>query len=494
METEIKLSLEATQAARLRRLPLLAGVPVSRRRLLSFYFDTPGFDLQRRRIALRVRRVGRVWVQTVKAEASLAGATSSRPEWEMRVQGAWPELDLLPIEAWQLFEDIDVAQLAEVFQTDFRRSAWQIELAGGRMELALDQGEVRAGETNWPISEVEIELLSGPASCLHTLALQLLEALPLRPEPRSKALRGYLLCGALRAKPVRVPAPDLRPDQRAGEAWRAGLAAALAQFVANLPGFLEQPQELEYLHLLRVAVRRLRSLAGLADSLGQPRPAWLDGLRALMARLNPARDWDVFLAEILPVAQQRLVDVPLDPDLMEALAETARQARQAAQLALADAATTRLVLQIEQSLLAAPPAAKDTATWAGEVLDRRWRNLRKEGSRYARLDAGERHALRLQAKKLRYAAEMFVPMAGRRGQTFMTAMAGLQDRLGLANDAVVARQLLAALAGEQPALAFEAGRLAGAVAAVAAEHSRADPRLGRSLKVKPFWRAPPADG
>lgn len=497
METEIKLALAAALAPRLRRHALLAGLPVSRRRLLSLYFDTPGFDLQRRRIALRVRRVGRQWIQTVKAETRQSGALSSRPEWEAQLRGPQPDLDMLPAEARKLFDVIDIRLLAEVFQTDFQRSAWQLAHAGGRMELALDLGVVKAGEANRAISEVEIELQSGPVEALYSLARQLLAELPLRIEPRSKALRGYLLCGALRAKPVRVPAPDLRPEQRAGEAWQAALEAALAQFGANLTGFLEQPDELEYLHQLRVATRRLRSLAGLAEGIGLPRPAWLAGLRDLMSCLNPARDWDVFFSEILPAVDAHLVGTLPAPALLADMQARAAEARRLAQVALCAPGTTALLLDIEQSLLTTSASGLDAGSWAGRVLDPRWDNLRRQAARYEQLDESERHALRLRAKKLRYTAELFAPLGGRRGKIFMTAMADLQDRLGLANDAVVAGQLLAVVAEEQPELAFEAGRLAGAVAALTSRQAAGGHKLGKTLmsktlKVKPFWPAPSA--
>jgi len=81
-------------------------------------------------------------------------------------------------------------------------------------------------------------------------------------------------------------------------------------------------------------------------------------------------------------------------------------------------------------------------------------------------------------------------MAGRRGQIFMTALSGVQDRLGTANDVVVARHLLAAVAGSRPDLAFEAGRLAGAMAALAGHRHGGAERVGRLLKLKPFWRSP----
>jgi len=488
METEIKLALDAAHASRLRRHPLLRGLEPTRRRLLSHYLDTPDLDLMQRRLALRVRRVGRVWVQTLKAETQVAGALSTRPEWEARVFGPAPILALLPEEARDLLGGIDPLRLGILFSTDFRRTAWTVSRAGAGMEVALDEGQVLAAGASRPICEVEIELRTGPVEALHELALLLVEAVPMLPEPRSKAVRGYLLAGAMQPAPVKVPPPNVQPDEYAGEVLCASLGAALSQFTGNLPGYLEQPEELEYLHLLRVAVRRLRSLAGLATSLGVPSPGWQSGLRALMATLNPARDWDVFLADLLPAALSLLGDPPPAAALLAELHDRSRQARQTAQAALAGA--TRTVLEIEAGLSTPPGTGVDAGAWAGQILDRRWRAMRKGAAGFDRLDAAGRHRLRLTAKKLRYAADVFAPMAGRRGQIFMTALSGVQDRLGTANDVVVARHLLAAVAGSRPDLAFEAGRLAGAMAALAGRRHGGAERVGRLLKLKPFWRSP----
>jgi inorganic triphosphatase YgiF len=52
---------------------------------------------------------------------------------------------------------------------------------------------------------------------------------------------------------------------------------------------------------------------------------------------------------------------------------------------------------------------------AAELLNRRWRKVRKKGKTLAKLDAHRRHKLRIQSKKLRYAVEFFAGVfAGKR--------------------------------------------------------------------------------
>ncbi|NBQ71153.1 MAG: inorganic triphosphatase, partial [Nitrosomonadaceae bacterium] len=351
MEIELKLALQPRHATRIRRHPLLNASTPQQHALLSIYFDTPKFDLMRRGIALRVRRVNKQWIQTLKAEAQSVGALTSRPEWEMAVaDGSRPDFSALPPMALDLLAGIKLKRIAPVFTTEFRRTTWQIGDGAAQAEVALDTGKIFAAELSRDICEVEIELKSGPAEFLFDIATQLLQQVPLHIEPRSKAERGYILCGAVTPSPVKAIRPDIGQDQPADKAWHAMIQAALVQLSANVPGFLEQAQDIEYLHQLRIALRRLRAGAQLAKSLGQEIPAWEQPLRQLTHALNPARDWDVFHQEILPGIQPILAAQAENTAVSEAalalLYNAAAQARQRAQALLLEPAFTQLMLDI----------------------------------------------------------------------------------------------------------------------------------------------------
>ena len=489
LEIELKLALDRGHGPRLRRHPLLAGIKPRHDKLHSVYFDTPGFELMRRGIALRLRRVGYHRVQTLKAEAPAVGAMASRPEWEVPVAGGEPDFAVMPPEALALLAGIDLSRVAPVFATEFRRTTWLLQTEGGVAELALDDGAILAGEASQPISELEIELKSGRPEILFDLARTLLDELPLRVEPRAKAERGYLLREAVAPAPTRAEPPDIHAGQAAGEARLAVIRAALAQLVANVPGFLEHPEDIEYLHQVRIALRRLRAAVGLGKSLGVSRPAWSDALGEIMRGLNPARDWDVFLHETLPSVQAALGDVPVGDEFQSRARHAALLARQSAQASIASPAFTRLVLDIGETLHATHPEGVRADAWSAQLLEERWKKLRALCRKLSGLGPGGRHEARIAAKKLRYAADALVGLYGKRGGRFVKRLAALQDGLGRANDAYIATRLLEDLRRKNLALAYDAGRVSGVMSERVAHHGRESDALWRRMaKTRRFWR------
>lgn len=506
MEIELKLALPPEAARRLPRLPMLRGRRGSGARVYSVYLDTPRRDLMARGVALRVRRAGRQWLQTLKAEADGAGALSRRPEWEVTLPRGHHDLARFPADAQALMarladEGVDWSALAPVFVTEFRRQSWQVQQGESVMELALDQGEIRvdtraetrgapqAGTQTQALCEVEIELKSGATDAVFELALALLEHLPLTLEPRSKAVRGHLLAGALRAAPVKARATALPPHLDAARAWARLAEDALAQAVANVPGFLAQPDDIEYLHQLRVGLRRLHGMAELAQFLAEGRavPAWDEALKTVMEALNAARDWDVLWHETLPPLAARL-DPPLSRAFLDHLGQHAAQARAQAQEAIRQQDFTRLVLQIERSLHAPEASPLDTVTWASACLEARWARVRKRGKGFAELDGRQRHRLRIAAKRLRYVADTLAPVF-KGGKTFRARLAALQDGLGAQQDHLVAMALLAHLGSRAPQVQYDAGRVVGMLAHGLSGAEAGGEAAWRALnRVRPYWR------
>lgn len=139
---------------------------------------------------------------------------------------------------------------------------------------------------------------------------------------------------------------------------------------------------------------------------------------------------------------------------------------------------------------------------AAEQLRRQWKKILKSGKHLDRLDPQHRHKLRIQAKKLRYAAEFFAPAfprkrAIRRRKDFVASLEQLQDALGELNDIAVNEKLLEQLGdGEDAGAKRHGGRIRKAFvgrlwgreeARIAAVLKEAERAYAAFAKAKPFW-------
>jgi triphosphatase len=491
-EIELKLAIAADDVADLRRSGVLKsatqGRPVTRT-LHNIYFDTAGRELAKRGMALRLRKSGRQWIQTFKCGGGSDGGLHLRDEFENVVRT--PVLDLAALAATPaaaLFADADfLAGLAPAFVTRFRRTTWIVTLAPGETaELALDQGEVTAGAASTPISEVEIELLEGDPAHLFDFARRLLADVPLRLENVTKAERGYRLLAPVGATPVRASPVVLRAAMRVPEAFATVAMGCVHQLQANERGVLAS-EDPEYIHQARVALRRLRSAFGIfRDALPREHAAALaERLRALGNALGGARDWDVFATETLPPVEAAMPGWSALAGVRSAGEARRREARRIAREAVASSAYTALLLDLVAMLVAlarpVPPASdadeenEDALLrFARGALAKREKRVRRAGKGLAVTDLPALHALRIEAKKLRYATEFFQALLPRkRVRAGIASAADLQEILGRVNDAAVTAELLATLAQDDASLSHGTGIVLGwtqARACLALEH------------------------
>ena len=131
------------------------------------------------------------------------------------------------------------------------------------------------------------------------------------------------------------------------------------------------------------------------------------------------------------------------------------------------------------------------AEFAAELLDKRWRKLRGGAEGIDGHSFEALHELRLEAKRLRYAAELFAPLwGGKNARRFLKRLSALQEALGTVNDAAVARGLLSTLDGGAPAWA--AGAVEGfAAARVGPARESALSRWSDVAAAKAFWDGAP---
>ncbi|MGQ9898591.1 MAG: CYTH and CHAD domain-containing protein [Acidobacteriota bacterium] len=491
VEIEIKMALLPKVLPRFRRHFFVRRAARSRAKLYTLYLDTPDAALLRRGVVLRLRRSKGRWQQTLKAATGGGGLLAKRPEWETPVSDKRLKLELLPPEARLLLPPDAVAKLAPCFETEVWRDTWQLNHDGALIEVALDRGEVRAGAQVCQIAEVELELKSGNLASLFDVAERLAADLPFHLETRSKAQRGYQLAGLWPCVPVKASLPQLLLDAPASTSFGQIVRSCMHQFETNLPGLLDTTDpNPEFIHQMRVALRRLRAAIGLLRFMGYAAPAWIGELKWLMGELAAARDWDVLVTETLPRVQAHLPQPDRLAGLLEAAEAQRRAANNRARAALMSSRVVPLWLKLERELALLPVSSVTTADWSRIVLRRRYRQLVRLGEQLRDLDATARHAMRIAAKKLRYSAEFFAVWHPKAARRFTRHLADVQDVLGVLNDAAVTARLLAELAMAGDAARYEAiGLVTGFLACEQVHYLAKLEQLWHEFHdIPPYWK------
>lgn len=204
-EIELKFILNTCQVDALKNI--LQSISASHHTigsLISTYYETPNNLLHQHDIGLRVRRQDQNYEMTLKLSGQVTGGLHQRTEYNIPLTTGQPDLSLLPIEIWPA--DLQAAALQNriqpLFTTDFQRETWQVIQGDSRIEVALDSGEIIAGDQREALCELELELSDGQITDLLALA-QLLNKQPgLRQSGLSKAARGYYLVTQQTGQPV----------------------------------------------------------------------------------------------------------------------------------------------------------------------------------------------------------------------------------------------------------------------------------------------------
>lgn len=456
------------------------------RELISVYFDTPDLTLQKAGVSLRVRESKGRRVLTMKRGMGL-----SREEYEVPMEGDAPNPEMAPLRE---ILNGEAAALKPAFNVRVNRRQRLVRYGDSEIELALDQGEVSGGRRVSPISEVELELKSGRPEALFELARDLSKAAPLYLSFDTKSTRGQALVAGQPVVARRKEKVVLDGGCTVGEAFQANARNALAHIAANAQVLREAPTP-EAVHQLRVAARRLRSALStfrpvVEDAGCQPVK---DELRWLAKAFDQARNLDVFAAEVLEPALK--METP--PAGLSALAEAVGQAREAARKAAGETAASErfralmidAVAWVETGGWTTGEAAREPArAYAARVLGRRFKKLLKRGRKLESRDDAARHEVRIEAKKLRYAAEGFASLyPEKKVERFVDRLKGLQDGLGVLNDIATAETLLAGLP-LSPEAAYAAGELEGLrMADKARMLATAAKTFDRLADTDPFW-------
>jgi len=244
--------------------------------------------------------------------------------------------------------------------------------------------------------------------------------------------------------------------QSISQAFKAILESNF-QYLTDWQDAARSWDDIEGVHQVRVSFRRMRSALS-AFRWAIPREAtedWSEEMRWLAGQLGLARDLDVFITEGLQAIQGKL---PLAGEgKMLSLAERHREAAYETVRAMLDGERYLRFREAfpawvaEEGWLSAEVdpkyrdrARSDVVPFARKLLDKLERRVLEAGTNADPDSATEMHKLRIQCKKLRYAAEFFSPVFAGMDE-FIGHMKGLQDLLGVMNDVSVMKQLIESL-------------------------------------------------
>ncbi len=474
VETELKLRIAPDQFERLKRHRLFKQfqiTPPVTQRLHNIYFDTPDLALHVNRTALRLRRVGGEWLQTLKGGGSIKAGLHQRNEWELPSLSGKLDYSLLEETVQQTFLPPSLFEKLEpVFVTDFYRTSRLLDWQGTKIEVCMDRGTVKTKHLSQPICELELELKSGDPLHLFEFALEILEIVPFELEAVSKAEQGFRLMSGHVDLPAKAIEPVIDENEKLTDVLQALLWSCMQHLQQNLRGASES-QDAEFLHQMRVALRRMRVVLRMAENILSDDTLSLlrQDIAILGSKLGEMREWDVFIDGVA----QPLCSAYPSEDGLAALLAIAEQQRAGCGAALRAELHTRDLQRVmlrfsiwmNGNYWAEAEQVKDIAVrkFSGKLLRRLHKRFQRAASLLESLDSARLHQLRIIAKKLRYSTEFFASLyPGKKTALYSNALSELQDLLGQNNDFVIAHHLLAHLAS-LPALSChpESIKLAG---------------------------------
>lgn len=517
---EVELKFQVPPSARRAVETAVGGPQPARRiRLQAAYFDTPAGALAGAGLALRLRKEGRLWVQTLKG-ALPDGTGMTRSEHNVPRAEAGPEVPAIepqlhaatPVGA-ALLSALQHADgpLRQVMAADIWRRARTVRVPGGAVELAYDVGTIEAGPADaprrLPVCELEIELKRGRPQAVVDAARRWVARHRLWLDTRSKAELGNLLVRDVAvAAPRRAGAVILAKSMTPAAALDVVLRSCLEQISVNASQIASGTHQPEHLHQLRVGLRRLRTALAffdgqrLAESIDAPaREALSVDAASLFRQLGQARDRDA-------------VAGPLAIELVRALAAVGQSGEVPALPVTGDAidpallvrhgSVQRLMLNLIARLHADAPAVALPGTAIGDAvasapqlrlrerlarrLNRWHRQVVIDAEHFDALDDDGRHRLRKHLKRLRYAAEFSASVYDARPvRRYLEGLRAVLERLGTLNDVAVGIALYSAAAPADARALFALGWLA-------AQRDQAlrdcRPEMTRLVGLPRFWR------
>lgn len=439
--------------------------------LAAHYFDTPNNTLASSGMALRIRKEGDVWVQTLKTSGdgmASRGEQNNILDKQMAEEAAdngslYPDLSLyddLPLahsvskpdakrqskSNKQTKTDNQSTTLNRQYVTDVKRTTRLIKKDGGIIEVAYDEGKVHHGQDEQitqPIHEIEFELVEGDTSFLFETAQVWCRRYNLCISTVTKAERGGLLLEDKEfADATKADLKQLNVDKKMSKPqfMRAVVHNCLLQILPNASAIAAGSLDGNHVHQLRVGLRRLRTALKFFDGFSeQINPEWQSIIKQTFSLLGEYRDLEVLETKTQPWLESLggpYVDWSDERDNLKVKPLDAVRAN--------DFQITLL----EMIAYTMSPAAEDSANHDGPakeatsiILNKLYKKISKASDNFVSISIEEQHDVRKRLKSLRYISEFVRPMyKKKKTKKFLQYLEPAQEILGDYNDNIIGHQ------------------------------------------------------
>ena len=532
-EFELKFEVPAASLAN-----LLAAVRTKKAQLQilqACYFDTENQTLAKHGVVIRIRRENGIWVQTIKASTNNA---LERLEHNLSIDvglndinNVMPSIDLsqkIPKNIRQLLESIlkinldqQTPALVPVFETDVQRLKFDVTHAGSKIEVALDQGMVESNGKSVALCELEIELKQGKPEHAVAVARKWRSQYGLNISTISKSMKGQRLHDYLGGNPIDPQVssnqlnqirPNQNPPKNTNALVKAVFESCINQILTNASelavytnkkrekSLTETRQEIEFIHQLRVAIRRLRvairefslmvdgidlaweqPLIDVFRDLGKRRDAdhLIHQLQPAML-INGSPDFDIRLKEVsvvnvgsVDVASVNVASIDIGKtvrsekfqDTLLCLIGFVNSQNLSAQTDAVNVNKSEKSNKNEKNSKTKIIKPKDANNVLKNRLNHWYKKSINGGKNFVELTQTQQHSVRKHFKKLRYLAEFSAlcydnsAKNSKRAATFSLNLKPVQDALGFYNDELVALEAYRALAKIEDRALFAVGWL-----------------------------------
>jgi inorganic triphosphatase YgiF len=413
------------------------------------YLDTADHTLEQADISLWLQRVRRHWTQTIEIGATPQGGLSIGDRFHNTAPQGRPSVDAIaePSIRDEINQRVNDSTLVPVCEAVIKRSSVELSPDGeSRAQLTIESTDILAAGRSAMLCEAEIALLAGKPGVLFDLTHVLFPAGGLYFSNLSKVARGHLLAERGHIDPPLKPhnAKEivLRDDESVEKAAHDILKECLDHIFTNVT-VVDRLDDSEGPHQLRVGLRRLRSAFSIFSSaLKNSEMARLnEEARWLGKEVGRLRDLDVIVTEIVRREADKHPEETCLKELGEALKGEEAALRERLRQIIKDRRCQAFLIDLARfvhvrgwldplDLGQSERLAIPVSEHAVAALNKRWKKTVKRARRFNTLDDEQRHELRKELKKLRYAVEFFFfAFSGQAGRALSQASQETSKRL-----------------------------------------------------------------